>query len=34
MSENGRGSTSMLDEGESMRYSIGVSMKFGGSDKE
>ena len=34
MSENGRESTSMLDEGGSMRYSIGVSMKFGGSDKE
>ena len=33
MSENGRGETSMLDEGGTMRYSIGVSMKFGGSEK-
>ena len=33
MSENGRGETSMLDEGGTMRYSIGVSMKFGNSEK-
>ena len=33
MSENGRGETSILDEGGTMRYSIGVSMKFGGSEK-
>ena len=31
MSENGRESTSMLDEGGTMRYSLGISMKFGGS---
>ena len=31
MSENGRGNTVMLDEGGTMRYSLGVSMKFGGS---
>ena len=34
MSENGRGSTAMLDEGGSMRYSLGFSLKFGGEDKE
>ena len=34
MSENGRGNTVMLDEGESMRYSLGVSVKFGGEDKQ
>jgi outer membrane protein W len=34
MSENGRGNTVMLDEGESMRYSIGFSVKFGGEDKQ
>ena len=33
MSENGRGNTVMLDEGESMRYSVGISVKFGGGDK-
>ena len=31
MSDNGRESTSMLDEGGTMRYSLGISMKFGGS---
>ena len=31
MSDNGRGNTVMLDEGGTMRYSLGVSMKFGGS---
>jgi OmpA-OmpF porin, OOP family len=34
MSENGRGSTTLLDEGGTMRYSVGFSMKFGGSDKQ
>ena len=34
MSENGRRNTVMLDEGESMRYSLGVSVKFGGEDKQ
>ena len=34
MSENGRGNTLMLDEGESMRYSLGISVKFGGEDKQ
>ena len=34
MSENGRGTTVMLDEGESMRYSLGFSVKFGSTDKE
>ena len=33
MSENGRGNTLMLDEGESMRYSLGFSVKFGGENK-
>jgi len=31
MSDNGRGNAVMLDEGGTMRYSLGVSMKFGGS---
>ena len=31
MSDNGRGNTVMPDEGGTMRYSLGVSMKFGGS---
>ena len=34
MSENGSGSNVMLDEGGTMRYSIGFSLKFGGEDKE
>ena len=34
MSENGSGNTAMLDEGGTMRYSIGFSLKFGGEDKE
>jgi len=34
MSENGRGTTIMLDEGGTMRYSLGLSVKFGGKDKE
>jgi len=33
MSENGRGNTVMLDEGGTMRYSVGFSVKFGGEDK-
>jgi len=33
MSENGRGNTEMLDEGELMRYSIGFTVRFGGKDK-
>jgi outer membrane protein W len=33
MSENGRGNTVMLDEGELMRYSIGFTVRFGGEDK-
>jgi OmpA-OmpF porin, OOP family len=33
MSENGRGNTVMLDEGESMRYSLGFTVRFGGEDK-
>ena len=32
MSENGRGNTVMLDEGETMRYSFGFTVKFGGKD--
>ena len=32
MSENGRGNTVMLDEGETMRYSLGFTVKFGGKD--
>ena len=31
MSDNGRGNTVMLDEGGTLRYSLGVSMRFGGS---
>ena len=31
MSDNGRGNSVMLDEGGTMRYSLGVSMKFGDS---
>ena len=34
MSENGSGNTAMLDEGGTMRYSLGFSLKFGGEDKE
>ena len=34
MGDSGRGNTVMLDEGGSMRYSVGFSVKFGGSDKE
>jgi outer membrane protein OmpA-like peptidoglycan-associated protein/outer membrane protein W len=34
MSENGRGNTVMLDEGGSMRYSLGFSIKFGGTDTD
>ena len=33
MSENGRGNTVMLDEGELMRYSLGFALRFGGEDK-
>jgi outer membrane protein W len=33
MSENGRGNTVMLDEGELMRYSLGFAVRFGGKDK-
>jgi hypothetical protein len=33
MSENGRGNTVMLDEGELMRYSLGFTVRFGGEDK-
>ena len=33
LSDNGRGNTVMLDEGGSMRYSVGFSVKFGDSDK-
>ena len=33
MSDSGRGNTVMLDEGGSMRYSLGFSVKFGGEDK-
>jgi outer membrane protein W len=33
MSENGRGNTVMLDEGELMRYSLGFTVRFGGKDK-
>ena len=33
MSENGRGNTVMLDEGESMRYSLGFTVRFGGDNK-
>jgi outer membrane protein W len=33
MSENGRGNTVMLDEGELMRYSLGFAVRFGGEDK-
>jgi outer membrane protein W len=32
MSENGRGNTLMLDNGETIRYSLGFSVRFGGSD--
>ena len=32
MSENGRGNTVMLDEGGTMRYSVGFSVKFGGTE--
>jgi outer membrane protein W len=32
MSENGRGNTVMLDNGETIRYSLGFSVRFGGSD--
>ena len=32
MSENGRGNTVMLDEGETIRYSLGFTVKFGGKD--
>ena len=31
MSDNGRGNTTMLDEGGTMRYSVGFAVKFGGS---
>ena len=34
MSENGSGNTILLDDGGSMRYSLGFSLKFGGEDKE
>tara|TARA_B110000090_G_scaffold95303_1_gene107433 strand:+ start:141 stop:755 length:615 start_codon:yes stop_codon:yes gene_type:complete len=34
MSENGNGNTVLLDEGGTMRYSLGFSLKFGGEDKE
>ncbi|MDA9356658.1 OmpA family protein [Flavobacteriaceae bacterium] len=34
MSENGRGATVMLDEGGSMRYSVGFAVKFGGTDTD
>ena len=33
MSENGRRNTVMLDEGESMRYSLGFTVRFGGDNK-
>ena len=33
MSENGRGNTVMPDKGESMRYSLGFTVRFGGEDK-
>jgi hypothetical protein len=32
MSENGRGNTVLLDEGGTMRYSIGFAVKFGGTE--
>jgi len=31
-SDNGRGSTVMLDEGGTMRYSVGFTVKFGGTE--
>ena len=34
LSDNGSGTSSMLDEGESMRYSLGFSVRFGGEDKQ
>ena len=34
MSDNGRGSVNMLDDGGSMRYSVGFSVKFGGTDTD
>tara|TARA_B110000003_G_scaffold41912_1_gene39098 strand:- start:3 stop:1385 length:1383 start_codon:yes stop_codon:yes gene_type:complete len=34
MSDNGRGNTVMLDEGGTMRYSVGFSVKFGGTDTD
>ncbi|MDG1219125.1 MAG: hypothetical protein P8N08_03010 [Flavobacteriaceae bacterium] len=33
MSENGRRNKVMLDEGESMRYSLGFTVRFGGDNK-
>ncbi|MBL6877954.1 MAG: hypothetical protein ISR04_03105 [Flavobacteriaceae bacterium] len=32
MSDNGRGNTIMLDEGGTMRYSVGFTVKFGGTE--
>ena len=34
MSDNGRGSNVMLDDGGTMRYSVGFSVKFGGTDTD
>ncbi|MCH1548160.1 MAG: OmpA family protein [Flavobacteriaceae bacterium] len=34
MDENGRGTTIMLDEGGTMRYTVGLSVKFGGTDSD
>jgi outer membrane protein OmpA-like peptidoglycan-associated protein/outer membrane protein W len=34
LSDNGRGNTVMLDGGGTMRYSIGFSVKFGGTDTD
>ena len=34
MSDNGRGNTVMLDEGGTMRYSVGFAVKFGGTDTD
>ena len=34
MSDNGRENTVMLDEGGTMRYSVGFSVKFGGTDTD
>ena len=34
MDENGRGTTIMLDEGGTMRYTVGLSVKFGGTDTD